>query len=73
MYSTATAANDLGPAASTKVPPPQDNLTPMEGTMSQYKSEVQKRYKAYDNVKPPGYIFEPFIICNKTCLGEKST
>ena len=55
MYSTTTGtANDFMPATPTKVAPPQDNLTPNEGTMSQYKSEVQKRYKAYDNVKPPG-------------------
>lgn len=36
----------------TKVAPPPNNLAPMEGTMSQYKSEVQKRYKPYD-VQPP--------------------
>jgi hypothetical protein len=35
------------------VAPPSDNLGPMTGTMAQYKTEVQKRYKAYDNVEKP--------------------
>jgi hypothetical protein len=48
MYSPAT----VEAFAPTKVPPPPDNLAPKEGTMSQYKTETQKRYKAYD-VQPP--------------------
>ena len=44
---------------STKVPPPHDNLFPIEGTMSQYKTEAQKRFKAYDNVQPSEPIKRP--------------
>ena len=41
--------NDTTP---TKVTPPADNLHPIDGTMAQYKTEVQKRYKAYDHASP---------------------
>ena len=46
-------------ATTTKVGPPSDNIFLPEGTMSQYKTEAQKRYKAYDNVEHVGEVKMP--------------